>query len=520
MHCLSSRHLPARQRGLALLGLLALVSLMVIFAYVSGLNRSAADMAQTRAMKTSTALAQAKEALITYAVTYKDTHDAGTSFNVPGYLPCPDMGGAAEGQTASGCTSAATDFLVSMIGRLPWYTLGLNALKDGSDECLWYAVSGTYKYNPNGVQTNYANMMNWDTNGLFIVKDANNNTLAGASEDDQAVAVIFAPGAPLTPTGSSTIQDRTPAAGTSNCGGNYNAAAYLEIANGINNSTVPAGAGTVTTYVAGASSATFNDQLVYITRADIWNAIKKRTDLSKYLRTLTRRAAECVALYGTKNGGGAGDKRLPWAVNEVSYITSLDRYAVNRRYRDGSGFNAGRLADRVDTSRNTSPANLLTTYTEFGYTGYLLFTEKFDYCAYTKEEKIWYDNWKDHLYYGLAAAHRPNSGSSTAACTSSTCLNISDGVSTFSGYAAVVIFAGEKLGSKKHNTLSDKRTISNYLEGSNTSSNTSGNNTYQGGSASATFNDFVYAIAGTNLAVSCYDAASGAMVAAPSAACP
>jgi hypothetical protein len=42
------------------------------------------------------------------------------------------------------------------MGRLPRKTPGLDALKDGSGECLWYAVSGTYKNSLNGVTTNIA----------------------------------------------------------------------------------------------------------------------------------------------------------------------------------------------------------------------------------------------------------------------------------------------------------------------------------------------------------------------------
>ena len=516
------RQLPARQRGIALLALMALFSVVVLFAFISGLNRSASSLAQTRALATPTALAQAKEALIAYAVTYKDTHDTFTSYNVPGYLPCPDMGPTnnVEGTAASGSPYCGA-FLVSVMGKLPWKTLGLDTLRDGSGECLWYAVSGAYKNNPNGVGTTNANMMNWDTNGQFKVFDTDGATLlTGSSADNQAVAVIFAPGAPH------SGQNRAAVAGTENCGGNYTAAAYLDTANGINNSTLvtPSSPGAVTdvsSFIAGAASATFNDQLVYITRADIWNAIKKRSDFNNNLRALTRRAAQCVKTYGTNNGGGANDRRLPWAAAVA--MSSLDRYAVNRRYRDISNTDAGRLADRVDDSaRNYNPKNLLTSYTEFGYTGYLLFTENVSYCAYTKEEKIWYDNWKDHLFYGVANKYNPSASQPTAGCTSTTCLKISDGVNTYSNYAAVVIFAGEKLSTQNRNTLSEKSQISNYLEGSNTSANASGNNTYLGGGASSTFNDFVYAISETTLAVSCYDAASGTMIAAPSpsAACP
>jgi hypothetical protein len=67
--------------------------------------------------------------------------------------------------------------------------------------------------------------------------------------------------------------------------------------------------------------------------------------------------------------------------------------------------------------------------------------------------------------------------------------------------------------------LSDKRQIGNYLEATNTSSNSAGNNTYRGGSAGNAFNDVVYAI-DTNLTVKCYDPAGGTMKSAPSTACP
>ena len=50
------------------------------------------------------------------------------------------------------------------MGRLPWKTLGLDALKAGPGECLWYAVSGTYKNSPNGVTTNIAaTFLTWNS---------------------------------------------------------------------------------------------------------------------------------------------------------------------------------------------------------------------------------------------------------------------------------------------------------------------------------------------------------------------
>ena len=192
------KDLPAHQRVIALLIRLAIVGMAVIFTLVAGLNRSAGDLARARDQITYAALAQAKTALIAYAVTYKDTHDNDPNYYVPGCLPCPELGPGnnAEGVADSSCGVS----LVSVIGKLPWKTLGLDTLKDGSGECLGYAVSGTYKNSPNGVSgsTTSSNMMNWDTNGQFDVMDTNGTSfLTGATSDPNAAAVIFAPGSSL-----------------------------------------------------------------------------------------------------------------------------------------------------------------------------------------------------------------------------------------------------------------------------------------------------------------------------------
>ena len=513
----STTALPAHQRGLALLILLGIIGLGVIFALVTGLSRTTSALAQDRAQKTNSALAQAKAALIAYAVTYKDTHDdpGSSSYTVPGYLPCPETA-TPEGQAAGSCGAA----LVSVIGKLPWKTLGLEALKDGSGECLWYAVSGTYKNNPNGVSgsTTTSNMMNWDTNGQLKVMDTNGSTvLAGSTADTNAVAVIFAPGAPL------SGQDRTPAAGTTSCRGNYTAAAYLETANSINNSTLvtpssPANVADTSTFIAGTESTTFNDKLVYITRADIWNAIKKRADFNNYLRAMTRRAAECTAMFGNQNSIGS-DHRLPWASNLSLSATSVPTYAVNARYNDASSAEAGRLSFRVDTSRTTTTNAISGFISDYGTNGAYIYTNS-SYCSYTADQKVWYDNWKDQLFVALGWNFRP--GTSwwlSGGCP--TCLTINGS----GNYAAVVIFAGDKLTdaaglvTQPRSLATDKGSIANYLEGRNSSNypNNSGNGNYQAAAASSTFNDIVYAI-DSSLAVKCLSASSGTMTAVPGVA--
>ncbi len=511
-----SAGLPARQRGIALLILLAIIGMAIIFALVAGLNKSVNDLAQARDRRTYAALAQAKAALIAYAVTYKDTHDnpGGNSYTVPGYLPCPDLGPpGSEGVAASTCPLSGPSSLVSVMGKLPWKTLGLDTLRDGSGECLWYAVSGTYKNSPNGVSTNTStsNMMNWDTNGQFDVMDANGTSfLAGSTADTNAVAVIFAPGSSLsgqnrtTPSAWLSPTNRVPA-----CGGNYTASAYLETANGINNSVISGTASALSTFIAGTTSDTFNDKLVYITRADIWNAIKKRSDFNNYLRAMTRLAAECVATYGQYNSNGSWDVRLPWASNVSLSGSSVPTYAVDASYDDVSNAMAGRLAYRVNTSAS-STGNWLPWFDSNSY----LFTNN-SYCSYSADQQVWYDNWKDQLFYAVASNFQPSTWwGNIGYCP--TCLKINGG----GNYAAVVIFAGDKLTNaagqiiQPRNTASDKGTIGNYLDGSinpaSITANTGGGN-YQSAAASSTFNDIVYAI-DNNLNVYCSIAATGAMV--------
>lgn len=135
---------PGSQRGAVLMVMLVILVVSIAAILVNSLT--ATSLKNSRQAKTAAALAQAREALIGYAVTYGDTH----SGQVHGYLPCPDVDGKdlfnnpAEGVAELSCGSQNA----SVIGRLPWATLDLSTLRDGDGECLWYAVSGTYKNNP------------------------------------------------------------------------------------------------------------------------------------------------------------------------------------------------------------------------------------------------------------------------------------------------------------------------------------------------------------------------------------
>lgn len=425
---------------------------------------SATGLKAARQRTTSDALAHAKEALVSYAATYGDTHMG----QVHGYLPCPDIdgkdisGNPAEGNTKLSCGVKNT----SSIGRLPWKTLELPALSDGDGECLWYAISGTYKNNPK------TDLMNWDNNGLFEILDANGATVA-----QNVVAVIFSPG---TPTGG---QNRTPDGAAPVCGGNYTASNYLDNAPAIDNSIVSNIANAISRFQLIASTQV-NDQMIFITKDDIFNAIMRRSDFTdparSPLRLMTQKAAECIADYGRRNNAGIADKRLPWS---GTLINPAEDYWTNSNYDDTSDLLSGRLPFRVNASDSASNNAIISLHYQLKIDG--------SNCPGVPAWPTyypWWSNWKDHLFYALADNFRPSSGSS--AC--GTCLTVNG----TGAYAAVVVFAGKKTGSQIRASGADHLDFANYMEGRNFTNhpNASGNSDYQSGAETDSFNDVLYCI--------------------------
>lgn len=223
-----------RQRGAVFIVMLVFMIMGVAAFLVSSLNSGALQI--QRDQRTAHALAQAKEALLGRAV---------ADLTSPGSLPCPDTNdnGSAEstvGQPGGNCPS--------YIGRLPWKTLGLPDLRDGSGERLWYALS------PNFRDYVTTNPVNSNSRGTLQVVD-NTGVTPIASE---AVAVVFAPGNVI---GS---QQRDSA--------NQNFAQnYLDVGpNNVNNYTAGG------PFVAADKTNTFNDRLLVIKASDIMLLVEAR----------------------------------------------------------------------------------------------------------------------------------------------------------------------------------------------------------------------------------------------------
>jgi hypothetical protein len=463
------------ERGAALMIMLLILVLGVSAVLATSLADRSRSTARIR--DSAAALAEAREALIGYAITY-DAANPGTL----GALPCPDInttGSFAEGE-AHGTACLAR--YRSVMGRFPWKTLGLEPARGDIGECLWYAVSGSWK----AAGANRPEMLNPDTSGQFrVIAGDGVSVLSGATASERPVAIIIAPGAVLAGRTRTTL-----AAGVPQCAGNYTAPNYLDrhAASGIDNATLASTADAIDDFLAAdAGQADFNDQVVFVTRAEIEDRLMGRADVQAKLQDLTEAVAKCIADYGRRNPGGAADRRLPWPAP-----VDLAQYRSDNQYDDTpAGALSGRVADRVNDS-NAQTANTLARV--------LTNCNAAAVPEWTVEMLTLWRNWKDHLFYAVAGSFRPDA-SPHSSC--GTCLTVNGAGS----YAAVVMFSGARLaalGQARDEPPLDADTrndIANYLEGRNAANhpNAGGNSDYESAAAGSTFND----------ALACIDASLG-----------
>lgn len=173
------------QRGAVILLLLLGLStgLALLLMAVQGQTRSR-QLAQSAA-RTTRSLAEAKQALMAWSLSHKSTiYNHGR----PGELPCPDLH-APDSEDAGWAGSnddASCETAIRRTGRLPWKTLGLPRLLDGSGETLWYTVSTPFHDSDNSA-------LNPDTPVAMPMRA---HTGFGTSYP-AAVALVFAPGSIL-----------------------------------------------------------------------------------------------------------------------------------------------------------------------------------------------------------------------------------------------------------------------------------------------------------------------------------
>ncbi|MCL4724209.1 MAG: hypothetical protein KJZ90_08055 [Rhodocyclaceae bacterium] len=383
MPAVTKKSVPAgrrsRQRGAALM-IFSIIFVLAALAYLlSSLGPELSEARRER--QTHDALAQARDALIGYALKYREDQMAdGQPDRVYGYLPLPDLGTSRNNNAScanEGCAAAnfgGNGLNTTVIGRLPWRTLGLEPLRDGNAECLWYIVSGSHQ------NQQRVTPMNWDVLSHLDVVVANGGAALAAaltSAHERPVAVIFSPGPPL------PGQDRSLSATDSvtNCGGNYEAKNYFDPVNaaamdGVTNylgdtnsassvtdsdtsrkplalqgKVFTLGGNYLPNACEGSCSLLANDAGLALTGDQLFGAIRKHANFRTDINSLMDRITDCLrdqALSGYAKIGGAD--------NDSCYGSNLPPRGYFPNYREML-FVAGGATMNVDG--NTCAGSLL-----------------------------------------------------------------------------------------------------------------------------------------------------------------
>lgn len=446
------------QRGAVLLILLSLLVLGGLSFLVNQLSPAA--IAAKRRQQTATALAQARDALIGHALTYRerqafqDTNSTGNDdAALYGYLPLPDVGtsrfNAGQQNPACNTEGCAMDFINgafpagtdSIIGRLPWRTLGTGPLRDGDGECLWYLVSAAHK--DLGIAANA--VMNADTLGHIdnvTTNDSSHLRSRLTQAHERPLAMIFSPGPALDaqaqfrgPIGSDVITQ---------CGGNYQPGNYLE------------------TNLA----ATILDNDSTSTSTYFTGAIATTTQANQLLAIATQGKIFQVAANLTPSCPATGDCRL--VANDVGLpVTSAGLFGAirkNKLYRDDLKEMLKRMAhcwrrsnhlaaylNPVAIDAYTAPADKVAGRMPDAP----LTCHDFPASAYgtDRDPQGYFQHYREMIFI---ARPEPASGTFTV-----------NGDPTCKG---VLLFSGPRQAGQQRSSAADRKTLGNYLEGDNLAS--------------------------------------------------
>jgi hypothetical protein len=320
---------------------------------------------------------------------------------------------------------------------------------------------------------------------MFNIYDTSGNKLNSDRPEDRIVAIIIAPGEPL------SGQNRLSALfNTSPCGQTRDqvmASDYLEGISGINNSVISEQTDQIDSFVgieAGRLNDNFNDRIITITQQEIFSTILSHTNssgksaLQNQLINMGISLANCLIAYSKLademiDTANSGHFKFPWAaaVNLDSNILS-DDYRKSIRYKDQNLLQIGRFPFKINRSNYSlgfnPPISLQSNI--FTQTKYMSKPECNLANSTFPDRRLWND-WKDQVFYVVADNYTPNSVS-ISDCTLNTCPQVNS-----TNYAALLIISNTRLRSQlrrdsdietlSQNPANLKGNISNYLESSN-----------------------------------------------------
>lgn len=274
---------------------------------------------------TADTLAKAKDALIGDTVSQLPVAFAG-------YLRLPDLGFGigpvpAEGSSAPNFTGNAKDY--SVIGKVPWKTLGIAPSRDDQGECLWYVVSGRFKKTPP------TDSLNWDTQGQIDVIDGNGNVIAS-----NVAALLIAPGKSLDGQ-NRALSDPV----YTQCGGNYDAQNYFDAYNssdavsgevnyftGSTNKRVALNANNKRFVLA--KNDHYNDRFLFVTADDIFNKVRQRSDFKTAVDTLVFDFVACLNGLPSLPAASAGNKGMDGALVSCPAPTDPTKANFYKNWKD------------------------------------------------------------------------------------------------------------------------------------------------------------------------------------------
>ncbi len=292
----------------------------------------------------------------------------------------------------------------------------------------------------------------------------------GASPEDRVVAVVINPSAAL------QGQNRNINA-ASNCGLDYVSTEYLEGDATYNNADISVAPLSIDDFIIrGADTdklpVPFNDEIITITRKELWQAVTKRDDFledaDSSIKKLTEALALCVAAYGNSSI----NKKLP---RPAPVDFSGQSYRIDSNYDDAEvPTYLGRFPYIVNNSdieltAANAPNILESILFDKGSCGSLVLLSgviiNLDTTMSTEERLMW-KNWKDHFFYAVSDIYEPDSiaASLPPHCNGSNCI-IVGGVE----YAGAVFYSGSRIGSQDRNEpvagdVDTKKDLNNYLE--------------------------------------------------------
>jgi type II secretory pathway pseudopilin PulG len=429
--------LKSNQQGAALIAMMAILVILLTTVSIQFFNRS--NLKNLKTQKTQQALALAKQALLAYAAEEITGKANGVLLTCnlncprPGDLPCPDRDN--DGDAEVNC-SANQGF---RLGRLPWKTLGIDDLRDGSGERLWYAVSNNYKNNTRVLP------LNSETLGTISLRSVDGNLLNDASNTTGLVAVIIAPNEVLTRT-DNLQQNRELQ--------NINDAKhFLDIAFGEDNATFVENTtdGFISGIVKQNNNIVINDIIMPITKEEM-NAVIEPRVLVEVMQAI---------LYGF----------CPDKVNiksrSCSGVTSYDFFPDPALSSDSSCLSNSLISN---SACNSDSGTLLGRIPVGGNANWEV--KDVNSILRGQAENNWFqqNGWRELIFYARA----PACNEANKNCTGSGYLTLNNAITPTNASSpynkkVVLISAGNALSTQARTDNTNKTLTSNYLEEENIS---------------------------------------------------